>query len=698
MSNQVSSISRGRVRVGRLGLVGGGLLLALAGACGGDGGSNVSGPSQSTAPAAIPAAIRVVSGSGQMGAPGAALGSPLVVQVTTANGSPVPGATVTFQVTSGAGTVSAASATTDANGEASTQLTLGATAGSVQVSATVQGTALSTSFSASGSTLAPPSATCTIEGAQSLTPGQALTVAGTSVCLSGAVGSDFVLVPFNTAADARSRAAITVQPSGVDAVAAALTDGAPTTAGVAAARLAVTGGLGTPATLREAFEARLRESRRAALTPMIPTARSWLAARTAPSGVRRAVIPGNVTVGTIVRLNANSNDPCENPDFRGARVEAVSQKAIVVADTTNPAGGFTRAEYQSIATTFDTLVDAVDTRNFGQPSDIDGNGHVVLFFTSAVNALTPRNSDSYIGGFFDSRDLFPTKAANGLAACETSNVGELFYLLVADPTGMVNGNRFSKTFVTRVTIATTAHEYQHLINSSRRLYVNTASNAFETPWLDEGLAHVAEELLFYAQSGLGPRRNIDATALRASTRVTDAFGDDGIDNFLRLDLYLQNTARNSPYADNDSLETRGATWSFLRYAADRTTPTGQEVLWQKLVNTTATGMTNLRQAFGADLPTLFNDWGVMFALDDVAGADARYQFPSWNLRSVFSMPGVSGGYPLETTALTSGTPTAVALPGGTGAYLRFGVGAGKAASVTWSALPANVVMTLVRLR
>ena len=40
----------------------------------------------------------------------------------------------------------------------------------------------------------------------------------------------------------------------------------------------------------------------------------------------------------------------------------------------------------------------------------------------------------------------------------------------------------------------------------------------------------------------------------------------------------------------------------------------------------------------------------------------------------------------------------LALPGGTGAYLRFGVGAGKAASVSWSALPANVVMTLVRLR
>jgi hypothetical protein len=484
-----------------------------------------------------------------------------------------------------------------------------------------------------------------------------------------------------------------VQPSGVDAV-----------TGVLASRAPLSGVNVTddpfPTDLRGRFEARLRATRVAELQPMIPAARSWWAARTAPSSstARRSVIPGTVQVGTVVRLNANSNTPCGATDFRGARVEAVSQRAIVVADTLNPIGGFTRAEYAAIAATFDTLVDAVDRRNFGDPTDIDANGRVVMFFTSAVNALTPRNSDSYIAGFFDSRDLFPQKTANGLQGCAGSNEAEMFYLLVPDPNGMVNGNRRSKTFIQRVSIATIAHEYEHLINSSRRVYVNTSSVAFETVWLDEGLAHVAEELLFYAQSGLGPRRNIDATTLRSSTQITNAFGDDGIENFLRLELYLENTVRNSPYADNDSLETRGATWSFLRYAADRVQPTGQEALWQKLVNTTAVGMTNLQQALGADVPGLFRDWGTMLALDDVSGADARYQMESWNLRSVFSMPGVSGAYPLRTSALVSGTPMAVALPGGTGAYLRFGVGAGRAGALSWNALPAGVTMTLVRLR
>ena len=58
------------------------------------------------------------------------------------------------------------------------------------------------------------------------------------------------------------------------------------------------------------------------------------------------------------------------------------------------------------------------------------------------------------------------------------------------------------------TTAVIAHEFQHLINAGRRMYVNNALD-FEDTWLDEGLAHVAEELLFYREAGLRPKGNID---------------------------------------------------------------------------------------------------------------------------------------------------------------------------------------------
>jgi hypothetical protein len=438
------------------------------------------------------------------------------------------------------------------------------------------------------------------------------------------------------------------------------------------------------------------------LRPRIAAARAWRRAGTASAdvapGAHLAAIPRNVTVGARVTLNANGDDPCERPQYRGARVEAVSNRAIVVADTSNPVNGFTTADYESIAVTFDTLVDVVERRNFGDPSDLDGNGRVVLYYTSAVNALTPRNSDFYVGGFFTPRDLFPTRDGPLGRGCAGSNEAELFYLLVPDPSGMVNGNRQSKSFVRTVTIATVAHEYEHLINASRRLYVSTTADDFEEPWLDEGLAHVAEELVFFQRAGLGPRRNIDATLLRSTPPLSAAFTEQAIENFDRLSLFLENPPRHSPYADDDSLATRGAAWSFLRYAADRQTTTDQTTIWRRLVNSSTVGLANARQVFGPDLTGLFRDWATALLLDDVPGAEARHQFASWNLRSVLAALDGGGVYPLRTATLTSGSSHTASIVGGGAAYLRFAVGAGRTASLSWEALPPTVTLTLVRLR
>ncbi len=87
--------------------------------------------------------------------------------------------------------------------------------------------------------------------------------------------------------------------------------------------------------------------------------------------------------------------------------------------------------------TFDTLVDPVDRAAFGTPSDIDNNGHVILFFTRAVNELTPPGALGVTLGFFFPRDLYPKTAAPG--PCAGSNVAEMFYLLVPDTGGVVNG-------------------------------------------------------------------------------------------------------------------------------------------------------------------------------------------------------------------------------------------------------------------
>ena len=81
-------------------------------------------------------ALLKVSGDAQESTSGAALAIPFVVEAMDANGKPMQGVSVTFAVTTGRGTLSATTATTDPTGKAQTTLTLGPNPGKHTVTAT----------------------------------------------------------------------------------------------------------------------------------------------------------------------------------------------------------------------------------------------------------------------------------------------------------------------------------------------------------------------------------------------------------------------------------------------------------------------------------------------------------------------------------------------------------------------------------
>jgi len=422
----------------------------------------------------------------------------------------------------------------------------------------------------------------------------------------------------------------------------------------------------------EAFEANLREQSRRELTPLMPIAR---AARRRTGGNFNLLV-AVPQVGDLLQLNTNSTSGCTNAFVRTGRIAAITDRAIVVVDTSNPANGFTNEDYRSFGITFDTLVYPVDTQNFGDPTDIDQNAHVILFFTRAVNELTPPNQNFYVGGFFYGRDLFPKTTTGNIAACAASNFAEMFYLMVPDPGGVVNQNVRTVSFVQGVTIGTLAHEFQHLINSSRHLYVN-GSTEFEDVFLDEGLAHMAEELNFYHASGLSPGQNISFQALQSPQKVLDAFNSFGIANIRRYREFLLSPLINSPYANNANLTTRGATWSFLRYAADRRGG-NETMMWFQLANPPAgyRGINNLMRVLGNDLSSWIRDWATANYADDfVSGIQAVDTDPSWNFRSVIAMMN-ENQFPLVTQKLDTVSITTVGISDGAAAYLRFGVGPG----------------------
>ncbi len=455
------------------------------------------------------------------------------------------------------------------------------------------------------------------------------------------------------------------------------------------------------------FELALRRRERTELAAHVGAARDRFGGggRNDLSGLSAQIQPP--AVGSFVQLNSQPLSACSQPNMRTGRVVAVSQRAVIVADTTNPSGGYTDDEYAAIAATFDTLTYPLDVEYFGEPSNVSGFGRITLFYTRAVNQLTPQGANFIVGGFFFARDLYPRTARNGLPACANSNEREMMYLLVADPNGAVNGNRRSKADVTRLNRTTVAHEFQHLINSGRRLLVTPNAATNEEVWLDEGLAHTAEELLYFRLAGFTSRENLGLTQVAPNATRAQIFTDYAAQNFARWTNYLRAPESQSPYASNDSLATRGASWHFLRYAAGRQ-PQSEAAFYRQLVSGPRTGIENLSAAIpNGALSTWLRDWAVSNIADDfAAGVAAEYTVPAWNFRSILPALTLSGQpigtYPLATRTFTSNAVRRVTLAGGGSSYLRFTVPNAQRALVSVSfngqAPPANVQLAIVRLR
>ncbi|HEX5870593.1 MAG TPA: Ig-like domain-containing protein [Longimicrobium sp.] len=539
---------------------------------------------------------------------------------------------------------------------------------------------------------APPG--CTAAGAvRSLAVGGSVTLGGiaaATVCLDGGVaGAEYVAVPFHAGRLDAGFANVLLTAQGVTPV-------APTSPSVAPA-LSLAGGR----ELDDEFHQSLRRRSARELAPYVDEALA--AGRPARGGLQPSYTLDlrNPTVGQQVQVNTSTEESCESPRMRTGRVAAVGSRSVVVADVGNPAGGLTDAEYASFAAGFDTLVYPAVTGAFGDPGDVDDNDRVVIFYTRAVNELTQAGSGSYVGGYFHPRDLFPTRDRDGLSACASSNFAEMFYMLVPDPGGAVNGNVFSRELVLQTSLGTIAHEFQHLISASRRLYQIGTTNWNEETWLNEAMSHVSEEVLFYRASGLSARQNLGSAEIQGNARALNAFRTYMDQNVRRYEKYLEDPEGQSPYdassADANDLATRGAAWAFLRYAADRKGGSESE-LWRALVDGSVTGFANLQQALGSDPRPWVRDWTVSVFTDDVVtGVDARFTQPSWRFRSFFNT------FPLRTRRMAGPSTVETFLKSGSGSFVRFGVLPATVATITGRSaaaqpLPSSVYVTIVRTK
>ena len=388
------------------------------------------------------------------------------------------------------------------------------------------------------------------------------------------------------------------------------------------------------------------------------------------------------TVGQQVTIkvpNESASDLCQSFFTTTGTVKWISSKAIIILDNQANQNAFSPADYTAIGNEFDNVVYPTDSAYFGKPTDIDANGHVVLYYTPEVNKLTQSGQSSFIGGFFFGGDFFsPTAQTNG---CPQSNLGEIFYLLAPDPGAIFNNVRTTSS-VRQGTRGTIAHEFEHMINAGNRIQFNAPT--FEAVWLDEGLAHTAEDAVGRVVKGFSDFQTVtDALLFPAGTQPGSTVANDYnaffFQNLNRFKFWAAHPDTSSPLSKraDQNLSSRGAIWSLLRWTGDQYSGGDFRGYTRKLTAGPDSGVKNLTKVAAQPLDTLLAGWMVANYADHlgIPGLAAKYNYVGYNMRSAVAGAN-SGPYPLAVTTLLAGSSVTTKSLSGSGTYYKVTLPAG----------------------
>ncbi len=379
--------------------------------------------------------------------------------------------------------------------------------------------------------------------------------------------------------------------------------------------------------------------------------------RVVEPAVRAAVQPADLAVGDVLpvrfAVNPDLSVSCESPArIIDGVVRAVGERAVIVEDPQAPAAGFTDADWRLISDEFDLSIYPTGAAYFGEAADLDGNGRVTLVFTPEVNSLTPPGGGR-INGFFLLSDLAASGREGGAgvpgegsATCPASNEGEILYIGVADPNGEF-GNPFTKARALRAARRTAAHELQHLLAAEQRVVLGSQDfGSVEESWLDEGLSHLAEELVGLRLMELPEGQNITFDLIGGDRDRLDVFNIYLIPNFFSLGLYMAAPGMAPVLAPFDpgglgSEQMRGFGLFFLRWLLDHHGGDDPAAFIRALASGGGgqrQGIANVENETGRAWEDLIAEFAMALAVDDteVQGLDTRYEITTWNLRDMFA--------------------------------------------------------------
>jgi len=159
-----------------------------------------------------------------------------------------------------------------------------------------------------------------------------------------------------------------------------------------------------------------------------------------------------------------------------AELMHIGQKAEIW--TTEP-NKITQEKAKTMADEFDTKISAINNRYFGENSDVDKNGRIIILFLDIKDGYS--GSGGYVAGYFNPNDLFDDSK---------SNKADMIYIDIYPTLG--------SSIDVKEAYGVIAHEHQHMIFFNHDILVE--GNEKESPiWINEGFSEYAEKLYGYSK-------------------------------------------------------------------------------------------------------------------------------------------------------------------------------------------------------
>ena len=283
------------------------------------------------------------------------------------------------------------------------------------------------------------------------------------------------------------------------------------------------------------------------------------------------------------------------------KIRCIGSKVVFYVDTAVSSEVLADSDVQTLCNEFDTVAGNEQTI-FGETSDVDGDGKLHILMTKQINRLGALGG-GIITGYFYAGDLYTRSNSNSV-----SNYREVIYTLVPDPSGQY-GTAISKSFaMSNLLPAVLPHELQHAISYNQHVFENDGSP--EENWLNEGMSHLAEDIMGY-----------------------------GVENPSRYAMYLASPSTYGVVTQGSpNLMERGEAYLFMRFLYEQSADGAAFI--RSLESSSKRGVENLETAFAG--PSDFDEFSEFISRFSVAlamtdrgiSSDSRYIYKARTRNSV----------------------------------------------------------------